>query len=252
MRAQKIKVRKIIKEYKEATNREIWEGVRDNFTFGFIGATLVVFIATKTDLAVLLGYLAYYFFVGKIVNRPKYVTDLGIPISVNNIMGFPTETRNLVFDTINLNRQFSSDGINAYSFVPFHGTPLRTMAENLGFVERGALARSIMAPTILRMPDFPRESIEGIRRCFVLYTKMPKSRWPEIERAEKLTPEGDKILKNLRLECFDKYMNYGDFSPEEEVEKVDFAKDQTGQEPLITPAQGNNKKKVIKIIDSMA
>jgi hypothetical protein len=77
MRAQKVKVNKIIKEYKEATNREIWEGVRDNFTFGFIGATLVVFIATKTDLAVLLGYLAYYFFVGKIVNRPKYVTDLG-------------------------------------------------------------------------------------------------------------------------------------------------------------------------------
>jgi len=77
MRAQKIKVRKIIKEYKEATNQEIWEGVRDNFTFGFIGATLVVFIATKTDIAVLLGYLAYYFFVGKIVNRPKYVTDLG-------------------------------------------------------------------------------------------------------------------------------------------------------------------------------
>ena len=77
MRAQKIKVRKIIKEYKEATNKEIWEGVRDNFTFGFIGATLVVFIATKTDLAVLVGYLAYYFFVGKIVNRPKYITDLG-------------------------------------------------------------------------------------------------------------------------------------------------------------------------------
>jgi hypothetical protein len=77
MRAQKIKVNKIIKEYKEATNKEIWEGVRDNFTFGFIGATLVVFIATKTDLAVLIGYLAYYFFVGKIVNRPKYITDLG-------------------------------------------------------------------------------------------------------------------------------------------------------------------------------
>jgi predicted glycosyltransferase len=77
MRAQKIKVNKIIKEYKEATNKEIWEGVRDNFTFGFIGATIVVCIATKADVAVLLGYLAYYFFVGKIVNRPKYVTDLG-------------------------------------------------------------------------------------------------------------------------------------------------------------------------------
>ena len=107
----------------------------------------------------------------KMIENLKYVTDLDIPISVNNVMGFPTETRELVFDTINLNRQFKSDGINAYSFVPFHGTPLRTMAEDLGYVERGALARSIMAPTILKMPEFPRESIEGIRRCFVLYTK---------------------------------------------------------------------------------
>ncbi len=69
--------KKIYKEYKAATTLEIWEGVRDNFIFGFIGATLVVFIATKTDMAVLLGYIAYYLFMGKIVNRPKYVTDLG-------------------------------------------------------------------------------------------------------------------------------------------------------------------------------
>ena len=77
MRAQKAKVRKIVKEYKDATAKEIWEGVRDNFLFAFIGATLVVFIATKTDIAVLLGYLAYYGFMGRILNRPKYVTDLG-------------------------------------------------------------------------------------------------------------------------------------------------------------------------------
>ena len=71
------KFKKIVKEYKDATTSEIWEGVRDNFIFGFIGATIVVFIATRADIAVLLGYLAYYFFMGKIVNRPKYVTDLG-------------------------------------------------------------------------------------------------------------------------------------------------------------------------------
>ena len=69
--------KKIIKEINEATPYEVWEGVRDNFLFGFIGATLVVFIATQTDIAVLLGYIIYYFFMGKIVNRPKYVTDLG-------------------------------------------------------------------------------------------------------------------------------------------------------------------------------
>ena len=77
MRKQKAQIQKIVKEYKDATQYEIWENVLVNFTFGFIGATLVVFIATKTDLAVLLGYITYYFFMGKIVNRPKYVTDLG-------------------------------------------------------------------------------------------------------------------------------------------------------------------------------
>jgi hypothetical protein len=73
----KKQTQKIYKEWKNATAHEIWEGIRDNFTFGFIGATLVVFISTRTDLAVLLGYVCYYFFMGRIVNRPKYVTDLG-------------------------------------------------------------------------------------------------------------------------------------------------------------------------------
>ena len=69
--------KKIIKEYKEATSEEILVGIRDNFTFGFLGSILVVFIASKIDLAVLFGYLSYYSYMGKIVNRPKYVTDLG-------------------------------------------------------------------------------------------------------------------------------------------------------------------------------
>jgi hypothetical protein len=77
MRKQKAQIQKIVKEYKDATTKEIWEGVRDNFTFGFLGAMLVVFIATRVDIAVLLGYITYYSYMGRIVNRPKYVTDLG-------------------------------------------------------------------------------------------------------------------------------------------------------------------------------
>lgn len=94
MKIQKAKVRKIVKEYKSATAKEIWEGVRDNFLFAFIGATLVVFIATKTDIAVLLGYLAYYGFMGRILNRPKYVTDLGklivfpVPSALGAFVGY--------------------------------------------------------------------------------------------------------------------------------------------------------------------
>ena len=77
MKKQKAQIQKIVKEYKDASLYEVWENVLVNFTFGFLGATLVVFIATKTDIAVLIGYIVYYFFLGRIVNRPKYVTDLG-------------------------------------------------------------------------------------------------------------------------------------------------------------------------------
>jgi hypothetical protein len=69
--------KKIVKEWNEATNAEIIEGIRDNFIFGFLGATIVVFISTRTDIMVLAGYISYYYFMGRIVNRPKYVTSLG-------------------------------------------------------------------------------------------------------------------------------------------------------------------------------
>ena len=74
---KKTKIQQIVRDWQEASPAEVWEGVRDNFLFGFIGATLVVFIATRTDLAVFIGYITYYFYMGRIVNRPKYVTDLG-------------------------------------------------------------------------------------------------------------------------------------------------------------------------------
>lgn len=160
-----------------------------------------------------------------IIENLKIVTDLDIPISVNNIMGFPTETRDLVFDTIELNRHFASDGINAYSFTPFHGTPLRQLSEQLGYIQSGELSRSIVAPTMLNMPQFTKEAIEGVRRCFVLYVKMPKSRWAEIQRAEALTPEGDEIFRSLKDECREKYMHHGDYAKEDDVEKVDFSRD---------------------------
>jgi hypothetical protein len=89
-----IKFKKIVKEWEKATAKEVWEGVRDNFIFGFLGAILVVFISTRTDMAVLVGYLVYYSYMGRIVNRPKYVTDLGkkivfpVPTAIGAFTGY--------------------------------------------------------------------------------------------------------------------------------------------------------------------
>ena len=74
---QKIKYKKIIKEWKDATSKEIIEAIIDNALYGFLTAVVVVAVAMKIDVAVLFAYVVYFSYVGKIINRPKYITDLG-------------------------------------------------------------------------------------------------------------------------------------------------------------------------------
>ena len=70
-------LKKMKSEYRETPKLEIREAVIENFIYGFLGSIIVVFITLRIDIAVLIAYMSYYFFVGKVVNRPKYVTSLG-------------------------------------------------------------------------------------------------------------------------------------------------------------------------------
>lgn len=87
-------IKKIQKEYRETSKKEIMEAIIENTTYGFLGSIIVVFIANKIDIAVLIGYMTYYFFVGKVINRPKYVTSLGkfiifpVPTALGAFVGY--------------------------------------------------------------------------------------------------------------------------------------------------------------------
>ena len=88
-------VKTVVKEYKDAPKKEVWlDGVLYNFIYGFLGAVVIVALTLKIDMAVLLAYLVYYFFLGKVVNRPKYVTSLGkfiifpIPTAIGAFIGY--------------------------------------------------------------------------------------------------------------------------------------------------------------------
>lgn len=89
------KLKKIKYEYKEADRYELWvDGVLYNFLYGLLGAMVLVAVTLRIDVAVLIAYLVFYFFLGKIVNRPKYVTDLGkfivfpIPTAIGAFTGY--------------------------------------------------------------------------------------------------------------------------------------------------------------------
>jgi len=81
-------------EYRETPKKDIYTAVVENFIYGLLGSMIMVFITVGIDIAVLVAYMTYYFFLGKVVNRPKYVTSLGkfivfpVPTSLGAFTGY--------------------------------------------------------------------------------------------------------------------------------------------------------------------
>jgi radical SAM superfamily enzyme YgiQ (UPF0313 family) len=148
-----------------------------------------------------------------IVASMHRLTHYDIKFAVNNIIGFPTETRELAFDTIRLNREFFADSRNINIFIPYHGTLLRNVAETMGYLDPESIVNSWTPLSPLNMPQFSKESIEGIRRCFIPYVFLEEKRWAEIELAEQLTPEGDKLWLSLMAECKERF--FSQLNPDE-------------------------------------
>ena len=137
------------------------------------------------------------------VRALQIVSDLEIPFAVNNIMGFPDETRELAFDTIELNRRFKSDTVLASIFMPFHGTELRDYAEKKGYISPDVICSvGNSDESLLDMPQWDKEDISRLRSVFAMYVKFPKSRWPEILRAETDQDLYDRISEEYIEMCW--------------------------------------------------
>ncbi len=142
----------------------------------------------------------------KFVDASKVLEKYQVPLTVNNMIGFPDETRELIFDTIELNRLLVSDSTNCSVFAPFHGTPLQKECVKRGYIKEDTVFGSINVDAPLDMPQLSKKEIQGMRRTFVLYCKMPKSYWPKIKRAEIFDEEGDRIFNELREIFLTEYM----------------------------------------------
>lgn len=128
------------------------------------------------------------------------LNDSGLSYSVNNILGFPDETSELVFDTIELNRSVKSSSIGCYIFSPYHGTSLRDYCVRKGYISPETVAPDLNFTSILNMPSMSRRQIASLAKTFSMYVKFPKSRWPEIKEAESSAPSGRRIFEKLGRE----------------------------------------------------
>jgi len=120
-----------------------------------------------------------------------------IPISVNNIIGIPEETREEVFDTINLNRAVKTDSISVFIFTPYRGTRLRVYCLEKGYISPQTYSAGHSKKSILNMPSMACEEITGLLRTFPLYVKFPKRDYDLIRIAERFDEEGNKVFKQL-------------------------------------------------------
>jgi hypothetical protein len=59
------------------TPKELIRETLINFSWGFLGNSVVVFVAKELDFMVLINYIVYYILISYIVNRKKYDTILG-------------------------------------------------------------------------------------------------------------------------------------------------------------------------------
>ena len=116
----------------------------------------------------------------------KIPADLGIAFSVNNIIGFPGETRELAFNTIEINRNFKSDDTSCSTLIPFAGTEVRQIAESQNLIKPDQICTisNTTEEGILDMPQWKKKEVAKLRNTFAMYVKFPKNRWPEIKKAE--------------------------------------------------------------------
>jgi radical SAM superfamily enzyme YgiQ (UPF0313 family) len=146
-------------------------------------------------------HLKKYFTNEQAIKAFDILNKYDMRIGVNNILGFPDETRELVFETINLSRKLKFDSINGFVFQPYTGAPLRKTCIERGYIKQGSLIdinSSIMGRSSLIMPQLSPWEIEGLLRTFVLYVCLPKKYYPQIRIAEQLDDEGDKMLEKLQ------------------------------------------------------
>ena len=139
----------------------------------------------------------------------EMIADKKYTSCANSLIGMPDETRELIFDTINFIRKLPKniDATGSFIFAPYHGTPLRDLAIQKGYLRDDEIVGNSMTSgqSMLRMPTISPQEIAGIERVFSLYVKFPENRWNEIKTAEKFDNEGEVMFKKLGEEFDQKY-----------------------------------------------
>lgn len=135
--------------------------------------------------------------------------DVGIKVSSFNIIGCPGETRENVFETIELNRKLNVKSCNVYIMFPYPGTPIQIKSKIPIRDKKGNLIKVSEAKN-LRLSEMEPDILEGLEKTFNIYLNLPKNLWPIVELSEKRENWKDILyfIKEFSIEYIEKNYKY--------------------------------------------
>ncbi|MBI4566869.1 MAG: B12-binding domain-containing radical SAM protein, partial [Planctomycetes bacterium] len=139
----------------------------------------------------------------QVLEAARLFHDLGVSFSFNLIIGMPYETREMVFDGIEILRDAKPDGFSVFLFTPYKGCVMRRLCEEKEMISPDFIGEDyFLMKYALRHNTFGPEVV-GLWRTVPLYARLPKSRYPRIAEAERFDEKGDRAFAELRREYYD-------------------------------------------------
>jgi anaerobic magnesium-protoporphyrin IX monomethyl ester cyclase len=139
----------------------------------------------------------------QIIKATHIFRKYNISFSLNLIIGFPYETRKIVFDGIKILREAKPNSISTFLFTPYKGCYLRRICEDNGMIEKDFIGNDYFQMKYNLKNNFWGNDIIGLWRVIPLYVYLPEKRYSEIRKAEHLTSEGDKVFEVLKNEYYE-------------------------------------------------
>jgi len=145
-----------------------------------------------------------------IINGMSEAIRAGSNIGANVIIGFPGETREMIFESVEILRKVKERAsehvgeklasqrlsIMVHLFQPYAGTPMRQEAINMGLISKDYVCGDYRMDPQGTGYVGPEE-LKGLQRTFNLYVENPKDVWGDIKLSESFNDKGNEKFNEL-------------------------------------------------------
>ena len=123
--------------------------------------------------------------------------DADIRVSTFNMIGFPEETRENVFETIRLNKKLGVSAVNVYVVYPYPGTEINRNYQ-IELRDKSGKLIPVSEAASFELSYMSRSEVEALLKTFPLYVSLPEDKWAEVRKAEQPSEEGFVLHNQLQ------------------------------------------------------